>query len=92
MKQVPRVAVTVSIVIVAAVFYYTYFLDTQTYHYGDVTVQEAKRLIEEKPDLVVLDVRTPLYERAATLVVDTTTVSLREVADLVMKRLPQIPW
>ncbi len=26
--------------------------------YGDVTVQEARRLIEDKPDLVILDVRT----------------------------------
>jgi len=26
--------------------------------YGDVTVQEARRLIEDKPDLVLLDVRT----------------------------------
>ena len=40
----------------------------------------------------VLDVRTPVYEQAATLVVDTTTLTLREVADLVMKRLPQILW
>ena len=40
----------------------------------------------------VLDVRTPLYEQAATLVVDTSTLSLREVADLVMKRLPQSLW
>jgi len=27
--------------------------------YGDVTVDEARSLIESKPDLVVLDVRTP---------------------------------
>jgi rhodanese-related sulfurtransferase len=59
MKRVPRVIVIVSIVIVAAALYYTYFLGTQKGQYGDVTVQEAKRLIEEKPDLVVLDVRTP---------------------------------
>jgi len=26
--------------------------------YGDVTVQEARTLIEDKPDLVILDVRT----------------------------------
>ena len=26
--------------------------------YGDVTVQEARRLMEDKPDLVILDVRT----------------------------------
>jgi rhodanese-related sulfurtransferase len=26
--------------------------------YGDVTVQEARRLIEDKPDLALLDVRT----------------------------------
>lgn len=26
--------------------------------YGDITVQEARSLIEDKPDLVILDVRT----------------------------------
>jgi rhodanese-related sulfurtransferase len=59
MKRVPRVVVIVFIVIVAAALYYTYFLGAQKGQYGDVTVQEAKRLIEEKPNLVVLDVRTP---------------------------------
>ena len=37
----------------------------------------------------VLDVRTPLYERTATLVVDTSTLSLREVSALIMKSLPK---
>ena len=37
----------------------------------------------------VLDVRTPLYEQSATLVVDTSTLFLREVAALIMKSLPK---
>jgi shikimate kinase len=37
----------------------------------------------------VLDVRSPLYEQAATLVVDTSTLSLREVAALITKSLPK---
>lgn len=59
LRRIPRAALIVSIVIVAASLYYTYSLGTQIDQYGDVTVQEAKRLIEENPDLVVLDVRTP---------------------------------
>ena len=74
----------VSIVIVAAALYYTYFLGAQKGQYGDVTVQEAKRLIE-KPNLVVLDVRTPSeYEdghlpRAINIPVDDLLGRLNEL-------------
>ena len=37
----------------------------------------------------VLEARTPLYEQAANLVVDTTTLSLVEVASLIIKALPK---
>lgn len=77
--------VIISIVMVAAALYYTYFLGTPKGQYGDVTVQETKRLIEEKPDLVVLDVRTPSeYEdghlpRAINIPVDDLLERLDEL-------------
>lgn len=37
----------------------------------------------------VLEARTPLYEQAANLVVDTTTLSLMEVASSIIKTLPK---
>ena len=37
----------------------------------------------------VLEARTPLYEQAANLVVDTTTLSLMEVASSIIKALPK---
>ena len=37
----------------------------------------------------VLKERTPLYEKAANFVVDTTTLSLKEVASLIIKALPK---
>ncbi len=37
----------------------------------------------------VLEVRTPLYEQTANLVVDTTTLSLMEVASSILKALPK---
>ncbi len=36
----------------------------------------------------VLSLRTPLYERASDLMVDTSTYTPRDVADLIMKGLP----
>jgi chloramphenicol 3-O-phosphotransferase len=36
-----------------------------------------------------MDVRIPLYEKAATLVVDTSTVTPEEVAALIIKNLPK---
>jgi rhodanese-related sulfurtransferase len=40
------------------VVYYTQFYGTERDYPGDVSVSEAKDLIQEKPDLVILDVRT----------------------------------
>ena len=37
----------------------------------------------------VMDVRIPLYEKAATLVVDTSTVTPEEVAALIIKNIPK---
>lgn len=37
----------------------------------------------------VLEARTPLYEQAANLVVDTTTLSIMEVASSIIKTLPK---
>ena len=37
----------------------------------------------------VVEARTPLYEQAANLVVDTTTLSLMEGASLIIKALPK---
>ena len=46
----------VAVLIVAGVWYL--FPKDADEIYGDVTVQEAKELIDSKPDLVILDVRT----------------------------------
>jgi shikimate kinase len=37
----------------------------------------------------VMEARAPLYEKAANLVVDSTTLSLREAADSIIKTLPK---
>jgi len=37
----------------------------------------------------VLEARTPLYEQASNLMVDTTTLSLREVTSSIIKALPK---
>jgi rhodanese-related sulfurtransferase len=43
---------------VFSVVYYYQFLRTEPVHYGDVSVTEANSLIKDKPNLVILDVRT----------------------------------
>jgi 3-mercaptopyruvate sulfurtransferase SseA len=56
-RNIPRpLLAAVALIIFASA--YVYFL-TPTQEYADVTVAEAKALIEEKPDMVILDVRTP---------------------------------
>jgi len=37
----------------------------------------------------VLDIRTPLYEQAGNLMVDTSSLSIREVATSILKALPR---
>ena len=47
----------VALTAISIVYYYQFFGAGPDY-YGDVSVTEAKSLIEEKPNLVILDVRT----------------------------------
>ncbi len=51
------VLVIVAVLAVAAGIYTPKLLNMGN-DYGDVTVQEAKKLIEDEPELVILDVRT----------------------------------
>lgn len=55
-----RYILGIMIVLIISVSAYTYLQsgDTPSLEYGDVTVDEAKHLIEENVKLVVLDVRT----------------------------------
>ncbi|MQY83296.1 rhodanese-like domain-containing protein, partial [archaeon] len=56
-RNIPRpLLAAVALIILASA--YAYFL-TPTQEYADVTVAEAKALIEERPDMAILDVRTP---------------------------------
>ena len=56
-RNIPRpLLAAVALIILASAYVY---LQTPTQEYADVTVAEAKALIEEKPDMVILDVRTP---------------------------------
>ncbi|NQT09521.1 rhodanese-like domain-containing protein [Candidatus Bathyarchaeota archaeon] len=56
-RNIPRpLLAAVALIIFASA--YVYF-QTPTQEYADVTVAEAKTLIEERPDMVILDVRTP---------------------------------
>lgn len=55
-QRIPR-PVQLVLVLIIVVTVYT-FLQAPPVEYGDVTVDEAKSLIESKPDLVILDVRT----------------------------------
>ena len=52
------VMVAVAIVAIVAALYTPKLLHWGEDEYGDVTVQEASNLIAEKPELVILDVRT----------------------------------
>ena len=56
-RNIPR-PLLAGIVLIIFASAYVYFL-TPTQEYADVTVAEAKALIEGKPDMVILDVRTP---------------------------------
>jgi len=56
-RNIPR-PLLAGIVLIIFASAYAYFL-TPTQEYADVTVAEAKALIEGKPDMVILDVRTP---------------------------------
>ena len=56
-RSIPR-PLLAGIALISFTSAYANFL-TPTQEYADVTVAEAKALIEEKPDMVILDVRTP---------------------------------
>jgi len=53
--QRPLLAAVALIIFTSAYVY----LQTPTQEYADVTIAEAKALIEEKSDMVILDVRNP---------------------------------
>jgi rhodanese-related sulfurtransferase len=56
-RSIPRpVQLVLALIIVVTAYS---FLQAPPVEYGDVTVDETRSLIESKPDLVVLDVRTP---------------------------------
>ncbi len=55
-RSIPRPVLLVLALIIVVTAYT--FLQTPAVEYGNVTVDEAKSLIESKPDLVILDVRT----------------------------------
>ncbi len=57
-KTTVIVMVAVAIVAIVAALYTPKLLHWGEDDYGDVTVQEASNLIADKPELVVLDVRT----------------------------------
>ena len=56
-----KISLAVLLIILAAFsgyLYINYLKPDAEYSYGDVNVDKAKTLIEEKPNLVILDVRT----------------------------------
>lgn len=56
-RSIPRPLLAgIALIIFAAA--YSYYI-TPTQEYGDVTVADARALIEDKPEMVILDVRTP---------------------------------
>ena len=62
MNRTKRFALTLGaiIVVTALIIYYTQIqLPNTTINYGDITVEEAKSLIESNVSLIILDVRTP---------------------------------
>jgi len=83
-RNIPRPLLAgIALVILASA--YVYFL-TPTQEYADVTVAEAKALIEERPDMAILDVRTPSefddghIEGAINIPVDDLTRRLDELS------------
>jgi len=83
-RSIPRPLLAgIALIILASA--YAYFL-TPTQEYDDVTVAEAKALIEGKSDLVILDVRNPSefddghIEGAINIPVDYLAGSLDELS------------
>jgi len=58
-KKVSLAAFGIILVVAVTLVYYTQVhLQSPKIGYGDVTVEDAKRLIESRPNLIILDVRT----------------------------------
>lgn len=57
-KTLTIVVFGVAVVTLAIFVYYTQFQLPSRTSYGDITVEQAKELIETNPSLVILDVRT----------------------------------
>ena len=59
MNRNTRLLIVIGTVLVAATSAYWYMLSRETEEeYGDVTVERTRELIQEKPSMVILDVRT----------------------------------
>ena len=57
--RVSRKLFIIAIVVVAVVSATYYYLRPPNLSYGDISIEQARRLIETNPDLVIVDVRTP---------------------------------
>jgi len=57
--RVSRELLIIAIVAVAVVSATYYYLQPLNPSYGDISIEQARRLIETNPDLVIVDVRTP---------------------------------
>ena len=57
--RVSRELLIIAIVAVAVVSATYYYLQPLNPSYGDISIEQARRLIESNPDLVIVDVRTP---------------------------------
>ncbi len=59
MEKYTRLLILIGVVLIAASSAYWFMLPGETDgEYGDVTVERAMELIEERPSMVILDVRT----------------------------------
>lgn len=58
--RVSRNLLTTIVIIVLAVVSTTYYyLQSLNSSYGDISIEQARQLIESNPDLIIVDVRTP---------------------------------
>jgi rhodanese-related sulfurtransferase len=48
----------IAIIVIGSIFYTKFFVVKDNIDYGDVSVSEAKTLIDKKTSLIILDVRT----------------------------------
>jgi rhodanese-related sulfurtransferase len=69
----------VALAVVASIIYVPSLLPDGDV-YGDVTVQDAKNLIEDKPDIVILDVRT-MSEYEDSHIENAINIPVQELSD-----------